>query len=186
MAVDMERSEVAYHEAGHVVAHYVLRAKYNSVTIEPTDDYAGYVGTPNPWRSFVPETARDTTEDRNRLEKFAMLRLAGPIAQEIFLGTSVPDWTGRTGDWGAAFDALCYISGSYEEATAHVEWLKHRTRRMFLQRDGIYFTAVEAVAKALLAKGRLSYRESRKITKSAISKFMLDAIGQARPETPAL
>ena len=161
---EYSETEVAYHEAGHAVACYALRMRFSSITIISAEEYRARVHMPNPWRTFQPECADlDNPKDRARIEKFAMMKLAGPAAQEIFLGKKVKDDTGRSEDWGGAYDILDYVTGSNEETLAYVEWLKERMGSFFRRRNGVYFHAVEAVAKTLLAKKTLGYKETRDI-----------------------
>jgi ATP-dependent Zn protease len=74
----------AYHEAGHVVAHYVLRIGFRYVTIIPSGDYLGHVkGCPygKNFRPYIEVTLRM----RDRLEKEIVIFFAGNEAEKKFV-----------------------------------------------------------------------------------------------------
>jgi len=56
-----------------------------------------------------------------------------------------------------------FLSGSASEEEAYVRWLRERTRTLLR----IHWAAVQAVAKALLAKGTLNGASVREIARSA-------------------
>lgn len=81
----MKDLSIAYHEAGHVVAHWVEEWPIVCVTIEPCDDAAGYVQGYHRI-SRLRENPGDhlTVAARKLLEAQCRISAAGVIAQQKF------------------------------------------------------------------------------------------------------
>jgi hypothetical protein len=155
----------AYHEAGHAVAAVVLRKQFRHVVIgldvlsdgRRVNGHLKWVGS----GSFNPEL---DTEVRTRFicKRTAVVEFAGPIAGARLLGRK--RW-GRGCDhdvlWAAKM--INHISRTRDEARAHRKRLQDKAERLVTE----HWLSINAVAHALLAKRRLSYREVRKIHASA-------------------
>ena len=152
----------AYHEAGHVVAHYFLKRtrRPNRATIVPNEEW-GSLGHVEPHFSYHAHLDKDEAALLSRsllavLEE-VQASLAGTIAEERF--------TGRRNDAGARVD--------FENAEYFLDQLLHRRlgrserarRALFdwLLAETVDFlddhwSHVEAVAKALLEHETLASR----------------------------
>ena len=162
---------VAYHEAGHAVACYLLHKPFHYVTIRG-EDLEGTMGHVMAWDA--PEGYRpDINEDartRARVERDVMVLLAGQVADEL-AGYSPrdPDYYGPEGDNSAAVSMASYITGSDEQLEHYLAWLLARTKdKLALP---WHWAAVVAVADALQERRRLSAREARRITHDAMNAY---------------
>jgi Peptidase family M41 len=158
---------VAYHEAGHAVAAYVLRLPMREVSIIEEADSLGHMEhAPTPW--FQPDVwYGDDRRTEHRIEARIICALAGPAAEAR--------WGGRRNRVGAgqdernALDLADYVAGdpTGEGARLYVAWLRHRAEG--LVRRELYWAAVEALAAELLARRRVGARRARAIIKQAIT-----------------
>ena len=182
--------QVAYHEAGHAVAHFLLRVPFEYVTIEPGEDYDGRVSGPGVPRRL--REALDLRENTSAMRRFAeksiMCLMAGSEAEARAAGPR----QGRPGepsptvfvrdktDAGQAFDiALRAVDEDeeLEQAGAFVEWL--RVRIKWLLARPRHWAAVEAVAQVLLERRTLTARDARKISRNAIAQAKATRGGQS-------
>ncbi len=91
--------------------------------------------------------------------------LAGPIAQRKFSPKGYRHYHGgQDHEW--ATDLLMHYTGSDEEVEAYINLLHVQTRQA-LDLPWVW-TAVIAVAEALLDKGELTGRETRAIIQQAV------------------
>ena len=107
------RERTAYHEAGRAVTAYILRLRFHYLTIKPDreTETAGHM------LSVLNENmARWEMSDgwpdkyRARLERQAMISLAGAVAQELI--ASRPEWDRATSDLRTALDMLLPLNTS--------------------------------------------------------------------------
>ena len=89
----------AFHEAGHAFAAVMVGARVISVTIDPD-----YNDMPDRYGDTEVGWDRSQFSDREFAEKFALVSLAGPVAEMILSGdrwhpASLPEWSG---DWHQA------------------------------------------------------------------------------------
>jgi hypothetical protein len=162
-ARDGRRMAAAYHEAGHAVACHLLRRRFRYVTIEPGEDSLGHLLEARPPGSFQPDVDAGGRA-RMTAERLIMIRLAGEAAESLWRGKH--NWRGARGDHHSVSDLTSYFCGDVEEETAYAQWLAIRTRNML--RNQMNWALVEAVAASLLERGRLGYREARKVMREAI------------------
>lgn len=131
------RETTAFHEAGHAVAHVLLRNDASSASIVPEEDRLGHIQQLSASYHTVEEA-----------EDEIMVSLDGQAAQCIRDGRP-PNWTG--GSWSdheQAQDVLETVGCEEEEAVSR---LYDQTER-FLEAN---WQRVERVAKLLLKHERL-------------------------------
>ena len=155
---DTEEWRTAVHEAGHAVVALETDFRFRYVTIVP-DHERGSLGHlahhPDP-RSFRPDV-QVTIAGRGRLEKHIMLALAGFAAEVLVFGTGCAPKLWEA-DRNAAVDCAQYMSGSSEECSAYLAWLQLRTDNLLRGVTGR--RVLDALAKALIQRRRLSYKEA--------------------------
>ncbi len=94
----MNRAATAYHEAGHAVIANSLHVPLKSVTIKPGDGYSGMLHhAPVLTRRDIRKINEysETPHQRDRMEKLAMICLAGPMAQRRYAPRSWRRWHGE-------------------------------------------------------------------------------------------
>lgn len=124
---------VAIHEAGHAVAARVLGRGIDLVTIVPDADSLGFVRHPRP---RLPDHALG----RHARETWAMIALAGPLAEAMHEGTELPT---EDEELALALELTLAMSATNDEAVAYVVWLLERTRTILVGHWGLveYFAA---------------------------------------------
>lgn len=170
----VSRRTVAYHEAGHAVAAFFLRHPIREVSIVPDGEALGRVSQhPMPRRIRRRIEGGDLTPAAERwLEEQAVITLAGAAAAGRLLGRKAW-WRGARltvphskfgqvvvgGDVHEAVDLLEHMAGDPEEASLLLELMTYRARRLIEGR----WEFVQALAQALLQRGRLSGDEARTV-----------------------
>jgi hypothetical protein len=159
---------VAFHEAGHAVAHWVLYQRApQRITIEPeAADEGGYVESKSP-RWFLEEAVGGcvlfpTARMLDRVQREIIELLAGEIAQRRFAPNSVEHIHGRS-DRLQVVQLAELICGSDEERFAFERWLRIRAEGLMER----HWELVEAVADVLLKRGTLLSRHFRAIVRGA-------------------
>ncbi len=172
MAITAEDTEivVAYHEAGHAVAYWVLHRPLLHVTIIPDNDCLGHVkggpipvfgsqGFPGSWDALV----------RDR----AVIALAGPVAERLL--KKEPYYTEKdvmeqlTSDDLEVLEMACEHSAAVttlQDEVCEID-ISHVLDDLLAEAIGIIryqWGAVDAVAKELLTKKTLSSPEFYEIT----------------------
>jgi hypothetical protein len=179
------KESTAYHEAGHAVLSTELGLAVHSVTIVPSGDNAGscrYYRSRR-WYERITEGGA-TAGDLQRAEHELMVSFAGIIAQQVHLGVDKKaveagfgrerwdDGTStavRGSDLDRGIDLTPMMCGEDEEEQgAYTNWLWIRTRNMLRQPRA--WAAVEAVARELLAKDKLSGKEVSAIWRASYSR----------------
>ena len=135
----------AYHEAGHAVAAYTLRRKFDSVSIIPDEASLG--------RVWMWPSGKDL--------KLAAIELAGFIAQYETLGVV----GGHEGDLRCIDEVVASLTSNLEEAALLRTNIADFTLSLFESLG--FWDAVEALAKALLEHGELDSFTARRIIKNA-------------------
>lgn len=155
------REATAYHEAGHAVAAVVLKVGIGrrGASIIPGESYAGVVHVRKGFRGS-PELDNSGAM-RLGAERRAITCFAGEAAQRKFRPSSVRSYHGQM-DRHKAVDLMSYFVGSARELDAYLKLLKIRADQ-FVACDP-WWTAIKAVAKALMDRDRLSADEVREIT----------------------
>jgi hypothetical protein len=154
----------AHHEAGHVVAAYLLGLPIGVASIVPDPD-AGTVGHA---RRAVPPADRPKgligADEQRQLELEIIATLAGPLAERWSGGANVkaPDQA----DAQRARRLAARVNPDPFEDDPHLAWLRARAATMRHRPD--YRAALEAVAAALAERRELGGEEVRQIIKDAI------------------
>jgi len=160
--------QTAYHEAGHAVAGYELHVPFRYVTIIPDEEEssAGHIR--------YSDLRPDFDSARDEMTEFQLRRIIEPRIICVLAGEAAESrLTGRrhlltaTGDYRSAVDlAMAVTGGNPDEAGAYCTWLYHRA--LGLVRQPFWWSAIEALADALLAQKRIGNREARRIIKGAM------------------
>ena len=163
---DLER--VAYHEAGHAVAGFLLRRSFAYVTIESAADSLGHCDFA-PLDSLLGQII-DGAGDHAiaELRRGLITVLAGPAAEERFAGPY--DLAGED-DTEQAVDLASVIAATPNEARALAEAAFDEARGLWS--IAAQWAAVAALAAALLERNRLSYEEARALV--AVTLANVDA-----------
>lgn len=160
MHADLRRTAV--HEAGHAIAAFMLGRSFRDVSVEEGDESLGRVRCHAPGAWFQPDIEFDG-KTRRRIEDEIVIFWAGVEAEEAVLGDRC-DPSAR-GDIEAITTLALYATGSAEEASAYIEWLRQRSRGLVRHHE--FRAAVGPVAAALQQQGRLSARAARRIFNEA-------------------
>ena len=118
--------------------------RLKKVTIASEENTAGSCGYEKMIRGKYPETD-NSDRMRLKLEKRAMIALAGPIAQKLFSPRSFRNYH-ASADFKAAVDMALLVNGSAKQAEAWLKWLEICTRETLQARWSI----VEGLAEELL------------------------------------
>jgi hypothetical protein len=161
-----QRERVAYHEAGHAVAAYLLRRAFRYVTIIPKEGSQGHV-MPRQRPGGQPYQLGDDVADGRRAERMIMVLLAGITAEAIRYGRRPPRWIRQSDIAQAIAWACCGAEPAVDPGGpwCWIEWLFRRTR--YLLEAPRAWVAVEALAHALLQASRLSGPQARRIIQEA-------------------
>jgi hypothetical protein len=149
-----DRKTIAYHEAGHAVAHILLSVPFKVVTIKP-DAARGSAGHVAPLAAAddMLATVSDTRQ-RRRVERHLITFCAGGAAEVLLWG----DCEGIAGDdvtCSILADLICH---SDEEKNALFVLSEIRARTIIKAA----WAGVVAVADALLEHETLTARKTRK------------------------
>ena len=157
-----QREVVAFHEAGHAVAAVMLGVgiRRKGVTIVPSATYAGRIYTGKGYRG--DPTISDSAQMVWRAERRAVMSLAGPAAQRKYRPSSVRSYHGGK-DWHQAIDLISCFVGSDRELNAYLKLLWIRAEQLVACDP--WWIAIQAVAKALLERDRLTPNEVTEITR---------------------
>lgn len=143
-------SSIAYHEAGHAVAHSLYaRRKSRIVTIVPGEGFAGFHKSHA--SCAKEEFALDNVKRARRIMAAIVVMYAGEIAQRIFSPRSV---SGSRSDEIKACELSKLLTRNGEEGNAILSLQKIRAK-IFLS-DPLVWAAVQAVASQLLIKKTIS------------------------------
>lgn len=151
-----ETKRIAFHEAGHTVAHLMAKVPFTAVSITPSEG-TGRVHVDNPTRAhyiFHAQCAMSGTVSERILD--------GKIANDLANGR-----LGLSGEDKEDFDkAVAGIMEDEYEMVPLVSWLFVRTANQIYKR----WPVVQAIAEALLKKEYLTYAECKSIAMRAISQ----------------
>jgi ATP-dependent Zn protease len=151
---------IAYHEAGHAVAHFEFNQKIRKVTIVPNKEYDGccfgYGTLPH------LDVVRITPVIREKVEDRIIIYFMGILAERRFLGRSLSiQWT-KLNDTREAVDLAFYLTGSVEQCNAYINWLYICAKDLLNSKEKTW-KAIEAIAQELLKKKTLSGKEAFQI-----------------------
>jgi ATP-dependent Zn protease len=153
-----ELERTAYHEAGHVVAHFIQNIGFRYVTIIPSGDALGYVKGYPFAESFRPDMGV-TLRMRDRLEKAIVIYYAGNEAEKKFCGRY--DYRGSSVDFDSLVDLASYVTGGGETLNAYLKWLQLTAHDLISMPEN--WQATRRVAEALLEKKKLTSNKARDI-----------------------
>ena len=160
----------AYHEAGHAVAAYILRVRFHYVTIKPDVEMgtAGHLLQVLHKNMLRWEMSEGWPERyRTRLERLAMISLAGPVALELITGQ--PQWELAPDDARTAIDMLSPLTrGEPDGADTYCDLLTWRVRNILGAPYPHYRRAIQALGYSLLIAETIKYRDARVIIEKAI------------------
>jgi ATP-dependent Zn protease len=164
-----QREAIAYHEAGHAVAHCLFRVPFRKATITPAEDYLGIVVGYKLGRKLIQgfEIGFPTLRQRDRLERQVLCLLAGPICEAHFRGRR--NNIGASDDYRMATGFLDHLSGgSPNQIDPYAKWLAAWATDMVL--SPVWWPFVETIAQELLRRESLSAKEILELYKRALSK----------------
>jgi ATP-dependent Zn protease len=154
----------AYHEAGHAVASLDLRRSIQTVTVipDPDQDSLGHVKHHKlPNGEWLLEEMESGNPRRSFVEREIIIGIAGEVAETVARGKRLNQVIGSY-EWEQAFAGAGMVSGSHDEAWAHMMWLTEHTKNLLTSQ----WSLVEEIAKALMVKKTLTGREVRQLYRS--------------------
>lgn len=167
-----KKTKLAYHEAGHVVAAYLMRKKITYVTIKPEKEplydsfirmgHVGYAETLN-----VTEYAS--------LESEIIFNLAGGVAEEILANenrSKHKDLGSSLTDKKMANRILKHLNTDLDNPDAHkahFDRLYKQCMNMLMQPPN--WTAVKALAKELMIQETIDSRKASSIIRTAMDRY---------------
>lgn len=157
---------LAYHEAGHTVAAYLVHRRFTEVSIIPDENTLGHCGT-----ARVPTFAPDvdsSPKTRDQVEARIITSLGGPIAESLFTGRTVS--LKKSWDIHNVLGLSGNMCGDEKEESAYVNWLWERTR-LLISFDR-HWTAIQALAQELVKRRRIGERLARKTIREAMQAWM--------------
>jgi hypothetical protein len=139
---------LAYHEAGHVIAGYVLELGFGPTTIEPDGDDLGSATVENPhdiWRCGVPP-------QKKHVDDYIVVLFAGRAAEELaFRGPpQVDDGSDLASVEAIIKDSPVWLSDNIEE---YQDYLRRSARALLRE----HWHKVRKIADQLLVRRTLQY-----------------------------
>ncbi len=160
---------VAYHEAGHAALSLCLKVDFDYVTIIADKEKfsLGQVSS-TPWddEDYI-KLKEDATFLRLKTETQCIILYAGPLAEKKF--------TGHFNQDGAAMDfdqikVFCDEMFSDDVTEAYLNYIKTYVESMFA--NGVW-EWVEKIAKALLERNTLTYKEVHDVIHPPLPEFKI-------------
>ena len=155
---------VAYHEAGHAVAAFLMRRRFKKVTIIPEGNALGSLAGCG-WRSKLNPEYDDGARLRHRIEADIIVSLAGPVAEAKL--TSRFNHIGACQDYHDAVGCALYVTDSKNETEAYINWLLERTKNIL---SFIRWDAVKELADELIKQREIGYTIARKIIRKGFDR----------------
>ena len=140
----------AYHEAGHVVAHWLFGVPIERITIIEGDDYAGAVLGPA-LHIQLAEASDDSQEVVRKLRQAIVLYLAGVEAQHYYDPQTVQPWQSEE-DLENTLEVLWHMGYLPERLEVIYRELSEEAVRLVREN----WQRVQAVAAALLEHGEMT------------------------------
>jgi hypothetical protein len=160
----------AYHAAGHAVIAWEAQRRFTRVTIAP-DEEAGTLGTCR-YESLPDDFAPDlgtSRQDELLIRDMIVSAFAGHAAEAVYFEERGVrrrnNFVGSDRDRTSAGELALYVTGSEEEARAYLSWLWIRVQMTV--RTPPCWSAITALATALLQRQTLTYDEAAPIIKTA-------------------
>lgn len=154
----------AYHEAGHAVMAYFEGIRNKGASIKPEGNASGVCRLQNILWHVNPQWD-GTLRMRDRIERLARVKLAGPIVQRWFSPADYRHFHGQE-DRQTAIDLISYLAGSEEELEAYMKLL-HIQVRTKISTPPMGKIIME-VANALLRRTSLTGRELKTLIDQTI------------------
>lgn len=169
----LRKMRVAYHEAGHVVAAYLLNRKFEYVTIRP-ENY--------PVRGFyyrmghVEYSDNHDLQDHDSIENEIIFNLAGGVAEELLAAKGL---IGRNKALDSSLTDRCKancilkrLNSDLDNPNAHKVHLdKLYSRCVDLLSHPPHWAATEAVAKELMMQETIRYVQAKELIRAAIDGY---------------
>lgn len=160
--MNKEKEAIAYHEAGHAMMFiaYFKRFRYVTIIPEPGRTLGHLMGY-----KMHPQTVAKMEYDLNfnRAIEEVMCSWAGKLTEEKFLGKKVK--AGFYGDFSNMAEFVGGLIQDVNEQHAFYKWIQIRTQGIIDAR----WKEIEAIAKALLRRKKLSYKEVFEVVMSVAS-----------------
>lgn len=162
----------AYHEAGHAIAAIDLKVGLGriGVSIVASENSNGgrFSGFAHVRKGFSGNPDMETTGAmRLKAENRTIVLFAGEAAQRRFRPSSVRNYHAHS-DRKTAIDLMSYFVGSDRELKAYLAWLRIRAEQL-MDNPGTWIR-VEALAKALMERKRVSATEAKHIADTALTE----------------
>lgn len=152
----------AFHEAGHAVMAKDQEVEISEISVIPNGTRLGRVllaeGARIHWRSVEAGLC-----DRLQLEPVLLTALAGPIAEEVFLGRKPEDSSDN--DYEVVTGIVQNMWSEPETGLAHIQFLSCVVREFLRFQPN--WEAVRALAEALVERDRLAAEEAFEIIDKA-------------------
>jgi len=156
----------AYEFAGGAAMAYLLQVKIKGTSIKKEDKIEGFYEWEDLFNGkFYP--MKVMFEDLMKLEKSAMVALAGPITESLGKNGKVT-WTGEEDGYDYAMEVLSWV-GPPDESTEKLFELYSKRCELILSCPDVWH-AVEALAAHILQKRRLSGEEIERFLYQAFKK----------------
>lgn len=177
---EYQREMTAYHEAGHVVAYYLLGVPFEFVTIVANERFLGCVrplAGVQLWydQAYERRLRRDTStaEDIDRARRHAIILAAGPMASVRADGD---DENLEIGSDRVQFDDMMKIIPTGNDPLATGDYLTVRDN-LWKEAARLWecagnWRAVCAVAEALLDAGTLTYEQVCPIIEATLRRSL--------------
>ena len=156
--------QAACHEAGHAVACWSLRRRFDRLSILKNEAKGTIGHVPfDPADQPGPQTDRERRAEK-RFEHELVIHLAGMAATSVLCGRR--SWRGDDLDRARQLAAARCSSG--EEVDAYLKWLSIRTENEM--RMPVWWRMVEALAAELLKHKQVPYTQARWVMESTLER----------------
>jgi len=163
---------IAYHEAGHVVVGHLEGLPALDTDVLPDGDGGrGHTRFANPGAWFAPRRGGLTAAERDFVERVLTTFMAG-FAAESRHGRGDPSGSGYDLDQ-AARTWVGYLATSDSERAAVLHGFLERAESLLARPEA--WSAVEALAAALLEKGRLDGADAARVIEPLIGPASIRA-----------
>ena len=177
-----QRDVTAYHEAGHAVAAIEVGVEIGQegVSIVPGEGFSGL--THLLLKISSRPDFKPTDEDRLAAEKLAIASLAGHAAQRKYRPSSVRSDHGQS-DRKNVVDLMSHFASRDRGRDVYLKWLRIRAEELVA--NDVTWTKIEAVAKALMERDKLSAEETKEVASRAWAEMRETGAGSGPNSTSA-
>jgi hypothetical protein len=177
-----QREIMAYHEAGHAVAAIEVGVEIGQegVSIVPGEGFSGL--THLLLKISSRPDFKPADEDRLGAEKLAIASLAGHAAQRKYRPSSVRSDHGQS-DRKNVVDLMSRFAPRDRGRDVYLKWLRIRAEELVA--NDATWTKIEAVAKALVERDRLSAEEAKEVASGAWVEMRETGTGSGPNSTSA-